>query len=67
MAHCCRTQGPVATTTCSQAMDPRSVSTAVTAPEASRLKPLLASPATSWTPSASALARSPSSEAMLLA
>ena len=67
MAHCFRTQGPVATTTCSQGMVPRSVITAVTAPEASRSKPSFRTPKTSRTPSASTRARRPSREAMLLA
>ena len=67
MAQICCTQGPTATTTCSQATGPWSVITAVTAPEASRSKPVTVTPPTTATPSASAFSSSPLSDAMLLA
>ena len=67
MAHICCTHGPTATTTCSHATGPWSVSTAVTAPEASRSKPFTVTPPTTATPWASAFWSSPLSDAMLLA
>ena len=67
MAHWLCTHGPVATMACSQAMAPWSVTTAVTAPEASRSKPRCSTPVTRRTSSASALAHRPLSDAMLLA
>ena len=66
MCQTSRTHGPAATTTCSHAMSPWSVTTLVTAP------PSLSNPVDRHgrdqpTPSASPLARSPSIEGMLSA
>ena len=61
-----RTHGPAATTTCSQAIGPRSVSTAVTAPPSIR-NPVTVTGAWSSTPSASLFPRRPRIDGMFSA
>ena len=66
MCQTSRTHGPAATTTCSHAMAPRSVTTFDTAPP-SRSNPVTVTGAMTSTPSAWPLARSPSIDGMLSA
>ena len=61
-----RTHGPAATTTCSHAIAPWSVSTADTAPPSTR-NPVTVTGAWSSTPSASLLPRRPRIDAMFSA
>ena len=66
MCQTSRTHGPAATTTCSHAMLPRSVTTLETAPP-SLSNPVTVAGAINSTPSASPLARRPSIDGMLSA
>ena len=67
MPHTVSTHGPTPTTTCSTAIVPWSVCTAVTAPLESDSNPVTRTPSTIRAPASRAFAASPCSEAMLFA
>jgi len=67
MSQICLTQGPAPTTTVSQSILPWSVTTDLTAPELSFMKPVTLTPVMILAPSRSALPASPCIEAVLFA